>query len=135
MAQWLPWLPPASSSAKKTKVVVRAGFRPLRARSRADAMIIASMSFMSTAPRPQMQPSRSSPANGSTCQSAALAGTTSRWPCTTSPGRDGSAPSMRTMTLARPGSLSAISGSRPTSASSAATYSAALRSPGPLPSP
>ena len=46
------------------------------------ARIIASMSFMSTAPRPQMQPSRTSAANGSTCQSAAFAGTTSRWPCT-----------------------------------------------------
>ena len=74
----LPCSPPASSSAKNTKVVVRAGFSPVRARWRRLAMIIASMSFMSTAPRPQMQPSRSSPENGSTCQSAAFAGTTSR---------------------------------------------------------
>ena len=43
---------------------------------------IASKSFMSTAPRPQTQPSWISPENGSTCQSAASAGTTSRWPCT-----------------------------------------------------
>ncbi len=57
---------------------------PVRARSRRTASIIASMSFMSTAPRPQRQPSRSSAANGSTCQSAAFAGTTSRWPWTIS---------------------------------------------------
>ena len=98
-------------------------------------MIIASMSFMSTAPRPQMQPSRSSPENGSTCQSAAFAGTTSRWPCTARPGREVSDPSMRIITDARPGSLSTSTGSRPTSVSWSMTYSAALRSPGPDPSP
>ena len=39
------------------------------------------MSFMSTAPRPHSMPSRISPANGSTLQLRASAGTTSRWPC------------------------------------------------------
>ena len=109
-----------------------------RARSRMTASIIASMSFMSTAPRPQRQPSRSSPANGSTCQSAALAGTTSRWPCTISAPRSAvpaGSPSMRTTTVARPGSLSISSGSSPTSVSRPITYSAASRSPGPEPSP
>ena len=77
-----PLRPPASSSAKKATTRSRGGTVPVRARWRTLASIIASMSFMSTAPRPQMQPSRSSPANGSTDQSAALAGTTSRWPCT-----------------------------------------------------
>ena len=42
------------------------------AMSRTTARIIASMSFMSTAPRPQTQPSAISPANGSTCQSLGL---------------------------------------------------------------
>ena len=62
------------------------------------------MSFMSTAPRPQTQPSRSSPENGWTLHSAASAGTTSRWPCTSSGGRLRSVPSIRATRLARPGS-------------------------------
>ena len=85
------------------------------------ARIIASMSFMSTAPRPQMQSSLSSAASGSTCQSAALAGTTSRWPWMHSAGRSRSSPSIRTTTLVRPGSLSTTVGSSPTSRSWATT--------------
>ena len=108
---------------------------PERASSRTVARIIASMSFMSTAPRPQTQPSSTSAANGSTRQSDACAGTTSRCPWTTSAGRDGSAPSTRVTTLARPGAASTISVESPTSSSRPATYSAALRSPGPLLSP
>ena len=42
----------------------RGGLRPLRSRSRTTARVIASMSFMSTAPRPQTQPSAISPENG-----------------------------------------------------------------------
>ena len=45
------------------------------------------MCFMSTAPRPQTYPSRTSPPNGSTLQSSASAGTTSRWACTSSAGQ------------------------------------------------
>ena len=45
------------------------------------------MSFMSTAPRPQTQPSCTSPENGCRCQSSASAGTTSRWPWRSSAGR------------------------------------------------
>ena len=93
--------------------------------------MIASMSFMSTPPRPQTTPSAISPENGSTCQSAALAGTTSRCPWTSSPGRLLSWPSIRATTLARLGCDSTTTGSRPTSLSSPATYSAATRSPGP----
>ena len=59
------------------------------------------MSFMSTAPRPQTQPSAISPANGSWVQSVASAGTTSRWPCTSRPGRLVSSPSNRATTLVR----------------------------------
>ena len=59
----------------------RGGLRPVRRRSRMTASVIASMSFMSTAPRPQMLPSSAiSPEKGCTAQSAASAGTTSRWP-------------------------------------------------------
>ncbi len=93
------------------------------------------MSFMSTAPRPQTQPSAISPANGSYVQSAALAGTTSVWPWISRPGRERSSPSIRTTVEARPLADSKICGSNPNSASCSATYSAALRSPGPEPSP
>ena len=130
-----PLVPPASSSAKNTTTRSRGGTVPVRARWRTAASIIASMSFMSTAPRPHTQPSRSSPANGSTDQSAALAGTTSRCPCTHSAPRSRSAPGIRTATLTRPGSLSKVCGSRPTSRSRSTTYAAACASPGPLPSP
>ncbi len=48
--------------------------------SPSDASIIASMSFMSTAPRPQSMPSLTTPPKGSTVQFAGSAGTTSRVP-------------------------------------------------------
>ena len=44
-----------------------------------------------------------SPANGSTDQSAATAGTTSRCPCSTRAGLSGSAPATRAMTFVRRG--------------------------------
>ena len=112
-----------------------AGGGPRAVRWRTTASIIASMSFMSTAPRPQTQPSAISPENGCTCQSAASAGTTSRWPWMSRAGRAGSVPSSRATTLARVGCGLEHCGSRPTSASSAATCSAAARSPGPEWSP
>ncbi len=93
------------------------------------------MSFMSTAPRPQTQPSATSPANGWWVQSSALAGTTSVCPWISRAGRERSSPAIRAMVVARPRSDSKISGSRPNSASFSATYSAATRSPGPEPSP
>ena len=85
--------------------------------------IIASMSFMSTAPRPQSMPSRISPANGSTLQFAAI-------------GRDdvevavqherragsGRRPATRATTLGAAGlRLEQSAGSRPSDRSSAAT--------------
>ena len=51
------------------------------------------------------------------------------------PARLVSSPSQRTTTLVRLSSDSSTVGSNPTSASLAATYSAAARSPGPLESP
>src|SRR5665647_2377022 len=130
-----PCTPPASSSANIATTTSRAGLRPSRTIWRTTARIIASMSFMSTAPRPHSRPSISSPPNGSTDQSPAWAGTTSVCPCSTRAGRCGSAPVRRTTTLARRAADSKISGSSPTSASDAITYSAATRSPGPVPSP
>ncbi|CAM5263352.1 hypothetical protein SHIRM173S_13386 [Streptomyces hirsutus] len=68
----------ASSSAVKAITMSRRGRTPWRAQARTTARIIASMFFMSTAPRPQTTPSRTSPEKGCTLQSAASAGTTSR---------------------------------------------------------
>ena len=89
------------------------------------------MSFMSTAPRPQIVAVADLAGERGHGQSAASAGTTSRWPWMSRAGRDGSCPAIRATTLARPGWDSSSAGSRPTSASSSATYSAAWRSPGP----
>ena len=96
-----PQVPPASSSARNASTTSRGGRRPSRRRSRTTASIIASMSFMSTAPRPQTQSPAISPENGCTCQSPASAGTTSRWPWMSRPGRSGSSPSIRATTLVR----------------------------------
>jgi hypothetical protein len=128
-------LPPASSSAKKANTMSRFGLVPVRAMSRATDRIMASMSFMSTAPRPQIRPSFSSPLKGSTCQSSFCAGTTSKCPWTTSASAEGSSPAIRVTTEARPGEDSKISVDRPTSSSKPAAYSAAARSPGPALSP
>ncbi len=75
-----PYTPPASSSARKASTTSRGGLRPLRIRSLTTARVMASMSFMSTAPRPHTQPSAISPENGWCVQSSALAGTTSVCP-------------------------------------------------------
>ena len=93
------------------------------------------MSFMSTAPRPQIMPSLTSAANGSTDQSSFSAGTTSKCPWTISAGSELSVPFMRVTTLVRPGEDSKSCGSRPASVISPAVYSAASRSPGPWLSP
>lgn len=69
---------------KESKDDVLLGLRPVRAKSRRTDRIMASMSFMSTAPRPQISPSFSSAPNGSTDHCSRSAGTTSRCPCTTS---------------------------------------------------
>ena len=94
---------------------------------------MASKSFMSTAPRPQTQPSATSPANGGTDQSSALAGTTSRCPWISSGDSDRSTPSGSQLatTEVRLGAGSNSSAAMPTSPSSSATRSAATRSPGP----
>ena len=103
-SHWAPYTPPASSSAVKTSRTGRRGFTPARCRARTTDSTIASKSFMSTAPRPQTHPSKISPANGSTFQSFGSAGTTSRWPCTSSGSADWSSPSQCATSVARPGS-------------------------------
>lgn len=85
------------------------------------AKIMASMSFISTAPRPQIKPSLISPLNGSSDQSEAFAGTTSRWPCNTNPGREVSLPNILATTFTRFGAVSINSHSIPTSLSFPAT--------------
>src|SRR6266496_226985 len=90
---------------------------------------------MSTAPRPHRYPSRTSPENGGTDQSAASAGTTSRCPCTSSAGSEGSVPGTRAITLDRPGAASRIFEGMPIPSRNAATYSAASRSPSDEPPP
>ena len=81
-----------------------------------------------------MQPSLINPLNGSTSQSAALAGTTSKWPCKTNPGRDESVPISFATTFIRFGAVSIISLAIPTSLNSLTTNSAIAFS-SPLPSP
>ena len=87
-------------------------------RSRTTARIIASMSFMSTAPRPQTQPSRDlagervdRPVGGVGRYDVEVTVDQQRRPAR------GRRPPSRATTLARPGSDSKICGSRPTSAS------------------
>src|SRR3954447_12025515 len=127
-SQWAPKTPPASSSATNASTTSRGGCLPWRTQSATTASVIASMSFMSTAPRPHRQSSRISPANGSTCQSAASAGTTSRCPWISSAGRLGSVPDQRATTEARPGADSKTCGFSPASVRRSATHSAAARS-------
>ena len=106
---------------------------PALTRARTTLSTIASKSFMSTAPRPQTQPSVISPEKGGTLQSSALAGTTSRWPWISNGLASGSTPSGTQSAIkdVRPGSDSNSWVVIPTSSSSAATCSAAARSPGP----
>src|SRR5215210_2187338 len=82
---------------------------------------------MSIAPRPQIAPSRSTPANDSTDQSWLRAGTTSRWPRNASEGPS-PRPGRRTIRFGRSGSLATHSDSRPASAATASITAAATAS-------
>ena len=125
-----PCTMPASSSGKNTTMTSRRGRSPLRPQWRTTAMIIASMFFMSTAPRPQMKPSSTSAPKGGCVQSLATAGTTSKCPCTTKAGALESTPGIRRATPRRRSLLVTMtSGSQPVSRSLAAQYSAASASP------
>ncbi len=107
-----PKTPPFSSSAKNATTRSRAGMRPAPRMSWSAPMIIASMFFMSTAPRPHSMPSRTTPPNGSTVQFVGSAGTTSVCPCTTSAGFVRSAPSTLAMHARAAGGGVEIDGAR-----------------------
>ena len=68
---------PISSSAVAAKIRSPAGSNPSRASDAIATALAATWSFMSSAPRPQTQPSRSSPDHGSTDHSAGSASTVS----------------------------------------------------------
>ena len=68
---------------------------------------------MSTAPRPQISPSISSPPNGSWRHPSGETGTTSVWPMRQIDGAFGSVPAMRATIEPRPGRGSYVSISTP----------------------
>ena len=68
---------PISSSAVAAKIRSPAGSNPSRASDAIATAFAATWPFMSSAPRPQTQPSRSSPDHGSTDHSAGSASTVS----------------------------------------------------------
>ena len=86
--------PPVSSSCPKQTTSVRRGWNPGRRASRSRALrICTSEVFVSSVPRPQMKPSRTSPAKGGRVQASGPgAGTTSLWLTRTWAGRAGSVP-------------------------------------------
>src|SRR4051794_25969185 len=77
---------PTSSSAISPSIRSPPGRKPSAASDASVTAVAATWHFMSIAPRPQMAPSRCSPANGSTDQSARRTGTTSRCPRNSSEG-------------------------------------------------
>src|SRR5690625_1962077 len=118
----------------------RRGRNPWRAQCRTTALTWATVFFMSTAPRPHSTgspvtgQSAISPAKGGSVQSRAWAGTTSRWPWTSSAGALGSVPGTRTIVFARRGADSSTCGSRPPTLRASATNSATgPSSPSPAP--
>ena len=64
---------PSSSSASAIRRTSPFGTKPLRASTASATALAAVWHFMSSAPRPHRWPSRTSPANGGTLQSAGSA--------------------------------------------------------------
>ena len=80
-SHFAPWVAPASSSAVTiTSSSPDSGRQPSSASATTAAISAATWLFMSSAPRPHTQSSRSSPDHGSTDQSSASASTVSTWP-------------------------------------------------------
>ena len=73
----MPKPSPTSSSAAATKIRSPLGSKPSRASEAIATALAATSPFMSSAPRPQISPSRNSPDHGSTCHSAGSATTVS----------------------------------------------------------
>ena len=140
-SQLAPFQPPASSSAVEQNMMSRrspgigseAGSRPaalaVAARRRMTCTSIATMDFMSRAPRPQIYPRSISAPNGSWVQPSGGAGTTSR--CDSSSSGSPPLPSPRTRQTMepRPRNGSTTWGFRPASISTCSRYRAALISP------
>ena len=102
--------------------------RPRRGCRRATSRIMASMSFMSTAPRPQSMPSRMTPPNGST-SSSRVGRHDVEVTVHDERGRSGSAPGDAGDHARAAGAAIEVPGSRPSAAVSSPTYSAASVSP------
>src|SRR4051794_29051219 len=88
------------------------GTKPSRASVASATAVAATWHFMSTLPRPQIAPSRSTAANGSTVQSWRRAWTTSRWPRNASDGPS-PRPRRRARRFGRSGSFATRSHSIP----------------------
>ena len=120
-----PLSPSVSSSAVAARIRSRVSGRSPRWASTSNWSIVATMCFMSTAPRPHTQPSWSSPANGSTRHPAALAGTTSVWQ-SRSTGGAAPLPRTRATRFGRPSaSRTSTLDSMPSPASASRRYSTA----------
>ena len=103
-SQERPKSSPTSSSAVAAKIRSPFGSKPSRASDAIATAFAATCPFMSSAPRPQISPSRSSPDQGSNCQSAASASTVSV--CESSSNRGPPpCPGIRATRLARSGTL------------------------------
>ncbi len=103
---------PISSSAVAAKIRSPAGSNPSRASDAIATAFAATWLFMSSAPRPQTSPSRSSPDQGSSCHSAGSASTVSVWERSRRLGPS-PLPRMRATRFARSGSRAYSSHSTP----------------------
>src|SRR3954451_14732168 len=116
-SHFAPCTAPASSSAVTiTSSSPDSGRHPSSASEHAAAISAATCDFMSSAPRPQTQPSRSSPDHGSTLQSDASASTVSTCPRKHSPGPSDPLCSRATR-FGRPGTAESSSHSNPAASS------------------
>src|SRR3954447_15852845 len=123
-----PCTAPASSSAVTiTSSSPDSGRQPPSASEQAAAISAATCDFMSSAPRPQTQPSRSSPDHGSTLQSDASASTVSTCPRKQRPGPS-ERPRRRATRFGRSGSAASSSHSKSAASSISLRNSCAARS-------
>ncbi len=113
VSQSTPHTEPCSSSATAASSRSPRGGRPDVAMARVTTAYAAVRPSMSMAPRPQTQPSTSSPPNGSRDQPSGSTGTTSVCPTRPRLGAVGSVPRTRVISEVRPGRGSTCSSSRP----------------------
>ncbi len=130
--QSTPHVLPCSSSATAASTRSPRSRCPLSAIARVTTVNADVSPSMSIAPRPQTQPSTSSPPNGSRVHPSGSTGTTSVCPTSASDGAPGSVPRRRATSDVRPGCGSTHSTSRPRPSSTSAT-ARALRASCPEP--